>query len=126
MVFDFEYLEKNDCARILAVANNSGSEDEAMLRHPQALDSSFSKPRKSSDDFISKLDYINWHSHSRRSIDSIDQWTYRRNLLMLCILWSASSYASYFMFFENKYLEGNIYVFFYYEGVTGVIASLCA
>ena len=111
---------------MLAEANNSGSEDEGMLRQPQVLDYSFSKPSKSEDDFIRKLDYINWHSHSRRSLDSIDQWTYRRNLLMLCILWSASSYASYFMFFENKYLEGNIYVFFYYEGVTGVIASLCA
>ena len=97
-----------------------------MLRRPEPLDLSFEKPLKSEDGFVRKLDYINWHSHSRRSLESIDQWTYRLNLLRLCILWSASSYASYFMFFENKYLEGNIYIFFYYEGISGVIASLLA
>ena len=107
-------------------ANNSGSEDEAMVRRAPPLDSSFEKPEKDENGLIKKLDYINWHSHSRRSLDSIDQWTYRLNLLRLIILWSASSFASYFMFFENKYLEGNIYLFFYYEGFSGVIASLLA
>ena len=30
------------------------------------------------------------------------------------------------MIFENKFMEGNIYVFYYYEGITGVVASLMA
>jgi len=46
--------------------------------------------------------------------------------LRLIILWTASSYASYFMVFENKYIEGNIFIFYYYEGISGVIASLLA
>jgi hypothetical protein len=90
------------------------------------VNSSFEKPDYEERSFVRRLDYINWHSHSRKSLDSIPQWTYRLNLLRLIILWSASSYASYFMFFENKYLEGNIYIFFYYEGISGVIASLLA
>jgi hypothetical protein len=56
----------------------------------------------------------------------MDEWRYRWNLVLLIILWTASSYASYFMVFENKYIEGNIFVFYYYEGVSGVIASLMA
>jgi len=56
----------------------------------------------------------------------MDAWRYRWNLVLLIILWTASSYASYFMVFENKYIEGNIFIFYYYEGITGVIASLMA
>lgn len=56
----------------------------------------------------------------------MEVWKYRLNLVRLIILWTASSFCSYFMLFENKYLEGNIYVFYYYEGITGVIASLLA
>ena len=56
----------------------------------------------------------------------MDLWYYRLNLIRLAIMWTASSFASYFMFFENKYMEGNIYIFYYYEGITGVIASLLA
>ena len=56
----------------------------------------------------------------------ISVWTYRLNLLRLIILWSASCFTSYFMIFENKYFDGTIFTFYYYEGITGVVASLLA
>ena len=51
------------------------------------------------------------------------------NLLRVIILWTWSSFASYFLCFEDTYFQGkntNIYAFYYYEGITGVIASLLA
>ena len=30
------------------------------------------------------------------------------------------------MIFENKYFDGTIFTFYYYEGITGVVASLLA
>jgi len=86
----------------------------------------YRKPTVEDRTFCSRLDYIDWHSHSRKSQGSMDLWYYRLNLFRLVIMWTASSFASYFMFFENKYMEGNIYIFYYYEGITGVIASLLA
>jgi hypothetical protein len=42
MVFDFEYLEQNDRARIQMLANES--DEEGLLQRPAVLDSSFDKP----------------------------------------------------------------------------------
>jgi hypothetical protein len=50
--------------------------------------------------------------------------TYYLNLLRLIVLWTAAAFASYFMLYENKYMEGSIFTFYYYEGITGVTASI--
>ena len=78
--------------------------------------------------FMARLDYIDWHSHSLQIKDfrRISVWNYRLNLLRLIILWSASCFTSEFMTYENKYFEGTIFIYYYYEGITGVVASLLA
>lgn len=54
----------------------------------------------------------------------MDVGTYYLNLARLIVLWTASAFASYFMLYENKYMEGSIFTFYYYEGITGVVASI--
>jgi len=106
-------------------------EDRPLRHHVEfsgSSDTTYIKPDREDRTFWSRLDYIDWYSHSRESNSRsrIGISRYHLNLIRLILMWTASSFASYFMIFENKYLEGNIYVFYYYEGITGVVASLLA
>jgi len=44
----------------------------------------------------------------------------------MSIMWTAASFTFYCLSFSNKYLEGNIFVNYYLEGVAGIIGALIA
>jgi len=48
------------------------------------------------------------------------------NLLILITLWTTSSFAAYFIVNENSYIAQSLFAFCYFEGLTGVAASLLA
>jgi hypothetical protein len=45
-------------------------------------------------------------------------------MLIMTMMWSASSFSNYLLNFLNKYLEGSIYSNNYYEGLAGVLSTI--
>lgn len=50
--------------------------------------------------------------------------TYRWNLVKLTILWTASSFCTYEIFFMSKYFAGSIYTITYLDGIAGLISTI--
>lgn len=48
---------------------------------------------------------------------------YLRNMIIMTVMWSASSFSNYLLNFMNKYLEGTIFQNNYYEGLAGIVAA---
>ena len=44
----------------------------------------------------------------------------------MTVMWSSASFIKYLMTMMNKYLEGSIYVNYYYEGLGGMIGAFLA
>lgn len=51
---------------------------------------------------------------------------FKRNVVIMSVLWSVGIFDTYLMLTLNKYLEGSIYTNFYLEGFAGVVGSFCA
>ena len=45
-------------------------------------------------------------------------------LFRMTVMWSVSSFSLYLMLAMNKYLEGDIYINNYIDGVAGILAAL--
>jgi hypothetical protein len=54
--------------------------------------------------------------------DEIAKSNYTKNILILCVQWSAASFGVYLLMYLNKYLSGSIYLNFYFDGISGVVA----
>lgn len=51
---------------------------------------------------------------------------YVKNVCLLTILWTNSSFSMYTLNYMNKHFEGNIFVNYYLEGAAGIIGTLIA
>ena len=58
--------------------------------------------------------------------DDLPQSTYVKNVVLMTILWTVSSFTSYTLNFMTKAYEGNIFINFYLDGVAGIIGILLA
>jgi len=56
----------------------------------------------------------------------ITESMFKRNVVVMTILWSVGIFDSYLMLMLNKYLEGSIYTNYYLEGLAGVVGSFFA
>ena len=54
----------------------------------------------------------------------LDDTTYFWNVVKLSILWTASSFCTYEIFFMSKYFAGSIYMITYLDGIAGLISTI--
>lgn len=54
----------------------------------------------------------------------IPETRYKKNVVVLTIMWSTISFIFYTLVFMNKYFEGSLYLNFYLEGIAGISGSL--
>jgi predicted MFS family arabinose efflux permease len=62
-------------------------------------------------------------SQISQRLSLISNRQYRWNVLILSIMWTASSFSFYLLMFMNKYYEGSLYVNYYLDGVAGILGS---
>ena len=54
----------------------------------------------------------------------LSETTYVWNVVKLTILWTASSFCTYEIFFMSKYFAGSIYMITYLDGIAGLISTI--
>lgn len=54
--------------------------------------------------------------------DNLANKHYTKMIILLTIQWSAASFGTYLLIYLNKYLSGNIFINYYFDGVSGLIA----
>jgi hypothetical protein len=64
------------------------------------------------------------NSSKLRKQQELDDTTYFWNVVKLTILWTASSFCTYEIFFMSKYFAGSIYMITYLDGIAGLISTI--
>lgn len=63
---------------------------------------------------------------SAASLQDLPTNRYVKNVVIMTIIWTVSSFSMYTLNFMNKRFEGNIFVNFYLDGIAGIIGTLIA
>lgn len=59
-------------------------------------------------------------------IDDLPQGKYVKNVVLMTIIWTNSSFSMYTLNYMNKHFEGNIFLNFYLDGAAGIVGTLIA
>ena len=57
-------------------------------------------------------------------MNPISDFDYAKNMVIMTIMWTITSFSFYLLVFMNKYYEGSIYINFYLDGVSGIIGNI--
>jgi hypothetical protein len=71
-----------------------------------------------------KEDVMEIKSQISLRLSLISKKQYAWNVVILSIMWTASSFSFYLLMFMNKYYEGSLYVNYYLDGVAGILGSV--
>lgn len=56
--------------------------------------------------------------------DQLAEKNYFVNLARLSVMWTAASFNNYLLIYLNKYLAGSVYLNFYFDGISSIVAYL--
>lgn len=59
-------------------------------------------------------------------IDDLPQGKYIKNVVVMTIIWTNSSFSMYTLNYMNKHFEGNIFLNYYLDGAAGIVGTLIA
>jgi hypothetical protein len=57
-------------------------------------------------------------------MNPISDFEYAKNMVIMTIMWTVTSFSFYLLVFMNKYYEGSIYINFYLDGFSGIIGNI--
>lgn len=62
----------------------------------------------------------------KSNLDDLPTSKYIKNVIILTVLWTNSSFSLYTLNYMNKHYEANIFLTFYLEGIAGIVGTLLA
>ena len=57
-------------------------------------------------------------------MNPISNFDYAKNMVIMTIMWTVTSFSFYLLVFMNKYYEGSIYINFYLDGFSGILGNI--
>lgn len=57
-------------------------------------------------------------------MNPISKFDYAKNMVIMTIMWTVTSFSFYLLVFMNKYYEGSIYINFYLDGLSGIFGNI--